>query len=141
LREWRSPGVRANTGLPAELKWPNDLVRHAASWRHFRRDLRRRRTDRRSVGIGISAPHAVSIGPAARPSIETELGRPVDRALVPSIAAALAARYESADRSLRCYSDRLAQARSLPAPPSMGQPHGVVRACRRCPPDGALLMR
>jgi BirA family biotin operon repressor/biotin-[acetyl-CoA-carboxylase] ligase len=89
--------VTAASGLPVELKWPNDLV-VGRPWRKLGGVLSEaaggaRPLDAVVVGIGIN------LRPAAYPrdladratSIETELGRTVDRgALVAALLAALA---------------------------------------------------
>ena len=79
-------GVRAATGLSADLKWPNDLIIG-----------RRKLAGILAEGVGIDAPHqavvigiGVNVRPAAYPpdvaaratSLEGELGRAVDRGQV-----------------------------------------------------------
>ncbi len=97
---WRSrAAIDAATGLPVELKWPNDLV-IGRPWRKLGGVLCE------SVGVG-GAVDAVVVGiglnlrPAAYPpeladratSLEAELGRAVDRApVVVEVLAALARR-------------------------------------------------
>jgi len=97
--------LHASTALPVELKWPNDLV-IGRPWRKLGGVLCE------SVGVG-SAVDAVVIGiginlhPAAYPreiasratSIETELGRPIDRA--PVVVDVLGALAEVIDRLWR----------------------------------------
>jgi len=87
-------GVERATGLRVDLKWPNDLV-------VARRKLAGILAE---VGSGdqIALGYGINLGPAVYPpelagratSLETELGRPVDRALVcTETLAALAERY------------------------------------------------
>jgi BirA family transcriptional regulator, biotin operon repressor / biotin---[acetyl-CoA-carboxylase] ligase len=87
-------GVERATGLRADLKWPNDLY------------VQRRKlggilaeADMPAVTLG----YGINVGPMAYPpelsdratSLEAELGRPIDRALVfAETLAALAARYD-----------------------------------------------
>lgn len=97
-------GIETATGLRADLKWPNDLL------------IGRRKLSgilSEGVGIGMSAGpsrintvvvgYGINIAQTAYPpelsaratSLETELGRPVDRAMVlAETLAALAARYD-----------------------------------------------
>jgi BirA family biotin operon repressor/biotin-[acetyl-CoA-carboxylase] ligase len=78
--------VAAVTGLPVELKWPNDLV-IGRPWRKLAGVLCESvglgaRVDAVVVGIGINlrtAAYPREIADRAT-SVETELGRPVDRA-------------------------------------------------------------
>lgn len=81
-------GVRASSGLPVELKWPNDLVM-GRPWRKLGGVLCEAsgsggRIGGVVVGIGINAlreSYPPELGDRAT-SIETELGRPIDRAIV-----------------------------------------------------------
>lgn len=78
--------IRAATGLPAELKWPNDIV-IGRPWRKLGGILTEAagtggRVDAIIVGIGINvrrASYPVELQEAAT-SVETELGRTVERA-------------------------------------------------------------
>ena len=116
--EWRLPRpcVRL-TGLPAKIKWPNDVVDRAAE---------ARRHSGRSGDAGRHAPvHRARLRrqPASRPrirpssprvttSIEAETNRPAERAIDAcrnSCGAGRALR-RSAGRKVRCYSERLATA-------------------------------
>jgi BirA family biotin operon repressor/biotin-[acetyl-CoA-carboxylase] ligase len=80
--------VREATGLPLELKWPNDLVM-GRPWRKLGGVLSEAvgngsRVDAVVVGVGLnlrSAAYPPDIGHLAT-SIESELGRAVDRAPV-----------------------------------------------------------
>ncbi len=107
-RSKRPPGLRA------DLKWPNDLLRGAAQAGGHSGGRR----DMPAVTLG----YGINVGPMAYPpeladratSLETELGRAVDRAAVfAETLAALARRYgELLRRRHRCYSRRVAQPRS-----------------------------
>ena len=91
-------GIRTSTGLPAEIKWPNDL-------RVGRRKLAGILAEAAAQGAGLPfviVGFGLNLRPAAYPpaladrvtSIEAELNRPADRAVILSqILAALAARY------------------------------------------------
>ena len=81
-------GIRAATGLPLEIKWPNDVVasRHA---RRARRKLAGILAEGSTSADGLQhvvLGFGINLTPAAYPpeladrasSIETELGRPVD---------------------------------------------------------------
>ncbi|HEY7792183.1 MAG TPA: biotin--[acetyl-CoA-carboxylase] ligase [Vicinamibacterales bacterium] len=92
-------GIRAATGLPVNIKWPNDLV-------IGRRKLAGILAEAVSATGGVQAivlGFGINIRPAAYPpdlapratSLESELGRGVDRGLVLAEAlAGLAARYD-----------------------------------------------
>jgi BirA family transcriptional regulator, biotin operon repressor / biotin---[acetyl-CoA-carboxylase] ligase len=85
-------GVRAASGLEPTLKWPNDLVIESAGTRKFRKlagilaEASATGGDLQFIILGIG----INLTPAAYPpdvamratSIEGELGRPADRALV-----------------------------------------------------------
>jgi BirA family biotin operon repressor/biotin-[acetyl-CoA-carboxylase] ligase len=87
-------GIAEATGLRADLKWPNDLF-----------VARRKLAGVLAEGVGdaVVLGYGINVGPAAYPpelsarvtSLESELGRPVDRPRVFSeTLAALAARYD-----------------------------------------------
>jgi BirA family biotin operon repressor/biotin-[acetyl-CoA-carboxylase] ligase len=87
-------GIASATGLSTHLKWPNDV--QVAAGRKLAGILAERAISHVVLGIGIN------VQPAAYPadistratSIESELGRPVDRGLVlAECLAALASRY------------------------------------------------
>jgi BirA family biotin operon repressor/biotin-[acetyl-CoA-carboxylase] ligase len=96
-------GIKAATGLRADLKWPNDLL-------VGRRKLAGILAEAIAIGASgdarvstVVAGFGINIGPAAYPpdlsaratSIESELGRTVDRAAVLAESlAALASRYD-----------------------------------------------
>ena len=91
-------GVRASTGLPVELKWPNDLVFERRKLAGILAEMATTGSDGAVVlGIGINV-RATAFPPklaATATSLEVELGRPIDRALVlVETLAALASRYE-----------------------------------------------
>ena len=91
-------GVRAGTGLPTEIKWPNDLVVGRRKLAGILAEASANGPDLQYVVLGFG----LNLRPAAYPpeladrvtSIEAEIGRPADRALVlAETLAALAARY------------------------------------------------
>jgi BirA family transcriptional regulator, biotin operon repressor / biotin---[acetyl-CoA-carboxylase] ligase len=90
-------GIAAASGLQAELKWPNDVHCDA---RKLAGILAERGADYVVLGFGINVLRAV-YPPDVRAratSIELELGRAVDRALVlAECLAALASRYRDLD--------------------------------------------
>jgi BirA family biotin operon repressor/biotin-[acetyl-CoA-carboxylase] ligase len=142
-------GVRASTGLPTELKWPNDLM-------VLRRKL---------AGILAEAAHGhgvsyvvlgfgINLRLVAYPreladrvtSLEAEAGKPVDRAMVfAEILAALAERY--ADLQAGRFDAILTAWRALApslrmAPVEWESPSGFVRGhAEDIDPQGALLIR
>ena len=111
--------LRAATGLPVAIKWPNDLVvGPAKGLRHPRRGaLDGRRLRHVILGYGINvlaAAYPPEIADRAT-SIEAELGRPVDRAAVFA-------------ESLACLAERL---RELSAGGVRGDARPLAGACRR----------
>jgi BirA family biotin operon repressor/biotin-[acetyl-CoA-carboxylase] ligase len=90
-------GIAAATGLEVELKWPNDV--HCGG-RKLAGILAERGSDHVVLGFGINVLRAMYPADvqARATSLEVELGRPVDRALVlAECLAALAARYRDLD--------------------------------------------
>jgi BirA family transcriptional regulator, biotin operon repressor / biotin---[acetyl-CoA-carboxylase] ligase len=86
-------GIAEATGLQSELKWPNDV--HCAG-RKLAGILAERGADHVVLGFGVNVLQAMYPAEvrSRATSIELELGRPVDRALVlAECLAALAARY------------------------------------------------
>jgi BirA family transcriptional regulator, biotin operon repressor / biotin---[acetyl-CoA-carboxylase] ligase len=86
-------GIAQATGLQGELKWPNDV--HCAG-RKLAGILAERGADHVVLGFGVNVLQAMYPAEvrSRATSIELELGRPVDRALVlAECLAALAARY------------------------------------------------
>jgi BirA family biotin operon repressor/biotin-[acetyl-CoA-carboxylase] ligase len=86
-------GIRRATGLPVELKWPNDVVSPAAGGTTARRKLAGVLAEASSDGRGLQVVvlgFGVNLRPAAYPpsiadrasSIETESGRPPDSPLM-----------------------------------------------------------
>jgi BirA family transcriptional regulator, biotin operon repressor / biotin---[acetyl-CoA-carboxylase] ligase len=148
-------GIRTATGLPVEIKWPNDIVLRGGS-RGARRKisgvLAEASSDGRALGhvvLGIG----VNLRPAAYPSaiadratsIETELGRPVDAG--PLLAEILVALNEQATR-LRAGDSMTALVRWKALAPSAegasvewNSPTGVQRGrTAGIDTDGALLV-
>lgn len=99
-------GVRAATGLPLEIKWPNDVVTRGSTGPSRRRKLAGVLAEASSsadglqhviLGIGINlSPASYPPGLADRASsVETELGRAVESGVVlAEVLAALAAELE-----------------------------------------------
>ena len=147
-----SEAVERVTGLAPAIKWPNDL-------------LVGRRKLAGILAEGVAAPSAVglqavvlgfgiNVQPAAYPpelaarvtSLETELGRAIDRAALcaESLAALSRPLPRPARRALRCYSRRLAPARvgSRGARVEWDTPSGVRAGITEGIDDmGALLVR
>jgi len=142
-------GVRASTGLPTELKWPNDLM-----------VLRRKLAGILAEAAHGHAPSYVVLGfginlrLVAYPreladrvtSLEAETGKTIDRALVfAEILAALAERYADlqAGRFDAILTAWRALAPSLPtAPVEWESPSGLVRGhAEDIDAQGALLIR
>jgi BirA family biotin operon repressor/biotin-[acetyl-CoA-carboxylase] ligase len=82
-------GVLAATGLPTEIKWPNDVVVHSGR----RRKLAGVLAEGSTTGEGLQyvvLGYGINLRPASYPqeiadratSLESELGRPVDAGLV-----------------------------------------------------------
>jgi BirA family biotin operon repressor/biotin-[acetyl-CoA-carboxylase] ligase len=142
-------GVRASTGLPVELKWPNDLVCERRKLAGILAEMAMTASEGAVVlGIGINV-RATAYPPelaATATSLEVELGRPIDRALVlVETLAALASRYEDlrAGRFDAILSAWRRLARSLKgAPVEWDGPAGVVRGhAIDIDSDGALFAR
>lgn len=91
-------GVRASTGLPAEIKWPNDVVIGRRKLGGILAEASANGPDLQYVVLGFGlnlcqAAYPPELGDRAT-SIEAETGRPTDRALVlAETLAALAGRY------------------------------------------------
>lgn len=146
-------GIAAATGLPARVKWPNDVFVDSPTAAGGVRKLAgilAEATSRAAVVMGIG----INVQPAAYPaevasratSIESELGRVVDRGLVlAECLAALATRYEAV-RAGRI--DAVVSAWRSRAVSTFGRPvewdaggtiqRGVAHDVDR---DGALLVR
>jgi BirA family transcriptional regulator, biotin operon repressor / biotin---[acetyl-CoA-carboxylase] ligase len=98
-------GVRAATGLPVEIKWPNDIMAPSGSAAVNRRKLAGILAEGSSTGDGVQyvvLGFGINLRPAAYPpeiaeratSLETELGRTVDPGpLLAAILVAFARRY------------------------------------------------
>lgn len=89
--------IEAQTGLGVDIKWPNDLL---AGGRKLVGILAEGVTG--GAGITVVLGYGINVGPMAYPpelstratSLETELGRPIDRAMLAAATlAALARRY------------------------------------------------
>lgn len=97
-------GIRAGTGLPVELKWPNDIVVPAGSATARRRKLAGILAEASTTADGLQfvvIGYGINLRPAAYPvdiadratSLEAELGRPADAgAVLAETLAALAER-------------------------------------------------
>ena len=141
-------GVRASTGLPVELKWPNDLVVGRRKLGGILTEMSTTGAHRLAVVVGFGINVRLTSYPqtltSVATSLEAELGRPIDRApvLVESLAA-LAARYEElrGNRFDAILSAWRALAPSLRgAPIEWESPQGIVRGqAIDLDSDGALL--
>ena len=149
-------GIRAATGLPLEIKWPNDVVTPGGERPSRRRKLagvlaeaRPRRDGLQHVILGFG----INISPAAYPpeladratSIETELGRAVEPgAVLAEVLAALAAELDALGRATRRAAGALARARAVGDRRGRRVGHAAGRASGIAPgiaDDGALLVR
>jgi BirA family biotin operon repressor/biotin-[acetyl-CoA-carboxylase] ligase len=143
-------GVRAATGLPVELKWPNDLVVGRRKLAGILTEMSTTGTDQPAVVVGIGVNVRLSAYPttltSVATSLEAELGRPIDRApvLVETLAA-LAARYAELRRTRF---DAILTAWRAFAPSLRGaaiewdSPDGIVRGhAIDLDTDGALLAK
>lgn len=144
--------ITNTTGLPVELKWPNDVVTGDA-WRKLAGILcessgTRGRVDAVVVGIGVNlrpAAYPPDVQPRAT-SIETELGRPIERA--PLVAACLRELLRAVDdlrrhdRSTVIAAWRRLGARGLDGAPVRWQDQGVERRgrTRGIDDNGALIV-
>jgi BirA family biotin operon repressor/biotin-[acetyl-CoA-carboxylase] ligase len=143
-------GVRASTGLPAEIKWPNDLLVGKRKLAGILAEAAAQGGALHFVVLGCG----VNLRPAAYPpdlaeratSIEAELDRPADRALIlAEILAALAARYADLqqgrfDAILSAWRERAPSLRGSPV--EWDSPRGVQRGrAEDIDGTGALLVR
>jgi len=96
-------GVRTSSGLQVELKWPNDLVFERRKVAGILAEVSSPPGTGRDAHEAVILGVGVNVGASAYPpevaatatSLERELGRPVDRALVlVETVSALASRYE-----------------------------------------------
>jgi BirA family biotin operon repressor/biotin-[acetyl-CoA-carboxylase] ligase len=150
-------GVRAATGLPLEIKWPNDVVTPGPSGPSRRRKLAGVLAEASSSADGLQhviLGIGINLSPASYPqeladrasSIETELGRSVEPGVVlAEVLAALAVELEPLGRGDA--SGLLARWRRL-APSAVGAPVECDTARGRASgiaagiaDDGALLVR
>ena len=142
--------VRATTGLPAEIKWPNDVVIGPRKLAGILAEGAAQAGAVQHVILGFG----LNVQPAAYPSemasritsIEGETNRPADRALLlAEILAAVGERY--GDLESQRFDAILAAWRTLaPSLPNAlvewESPHGVVRGrAHDIDADGALLIR
>lgn len=150
-------GVRAATGLPVEIKWPNDVIVASGGSFAQRRKVAGVLAEASSgpqgllhvvLGFGVNLRRSAcppSLGDRVT-SLETELGRPVDTgAVLAEILVALAESYEALARGQSA--ELLAHWRAL-APSAHGAPvdwttpdgrrSGVTAGVAA---DGALLVR
>ena len=107
--------IEAATGLRADIKWPNDLLVGRRKLAGILAESASSDPGRIVLGYGVNVSaraYPPELGDRAT-SLETELGRPIDRAVVcVETLAAMSARYRrSARRPVRCYPRRLAQPR------------------------------
>jgi len=150
-------GIRAATGLPLEIKWPNDVVTPGSSGPSRRRKIAGILAEASSSAEGVQyviLGIGINISPASYPpdladrasSIESELGRPVEAAVVlAEVLAALSSELDALDRGDP--SAVLAQWRRL-APSAVGTtvecdtPRGrATGIAAGIADDGALLVR
>ena len=106
-------GIRAATGLPLEIKWPNDVVTPGSSGPSRRRKIAGILAEASSSAEGVQyviLGIGINISPASYPpeladrasSIEFELGRAVDSGVVlAEVVAALSSELQSLDRGDR----------------------------------------
>ena len=150
-------GIRAATGLPVDLKWPNDVVVGDERGANPRRKLAGVLAEAASDGRGLQyvvLGFGVNLRPAAYPSsiasratsLESELGRAVDTGfLLGAILESLARHFEKLSR--RDAGGLLARCRQL-TPSAVGAPvewetAGIRRqgVTAGIADDGALLVR
>ena len=149
--------IRSATALPVEIKWPNDIVVREGPARSRRLKLAGVLAEASTGAEGLQhviLGVGINVRPAAYPaelsgvatSIETELGRPVDPAVL--LAETLAALGANAERlASGGHADVLARWRAL-APLAVGSAVEWERGGRRrrgttagIDEDGALLVR
>jgi BirA family biotin operon repressor/biotin-[acetyl-CoA-carboxylase] ligase len=143
-------GVRAATGLPAEIKWPNDVMIGKRKLAGILAEAAAHAGALQFVVLGFG----INMEPAAYPaeiaqrvtSIEAEIGRPADRALLlAEVLASIGERYADL-RTGRFDAILSAWRRLAPSLPSAlvewNAPGGVVRGRAEGIDDhGALLVR
>jgi len=143
-------GIQASTGLPAEIKWPNDLLVGKRKLAGILAEAAAQGGALAFVILGFG----VNLRPAAYPlelasrvtSIEAELGRPADRAMIlAEILSALASRYADLQQGRF---DAILSAWRARAPTLRGAlvewetPHGLQRGrAEDIDATGALLVR
>lgn len=150
-------GIRTATGLPVQIKWPNDIVVADRTGPARRRKLAGLLAEASSGADGLQyviLGFGINLRPAAYPpdladratSIETELGRPADGALVLAETLALfAGSFEQlaagdAHQVLARWRDLAPSSRG--APVEWDTPGGIVAGLSEgIAEDGALLVR
>ena len=143
-------GIQASTGLPAEIKWPNDLLVGKRKLAGILAEAAAQGGDLAFVILGFG----VNLRPAAYPpelagrvtSIEAELDRPTDRAMIlAEILSALASRHADLRQGrfgaiLSAWRTRVPLLRG--APVEWETPHGLQRGrAEDVDATGALLVR
>ena len=144
-------GVEASTGLPAELKWPNDLMVGKRKLAGILAEASARGAALQYIVLGFG----LNLRPVAYPpeladratSVEAEIDRPADRALIlAEVLVALAARYADLqggrfDVILSAWRQRASSSLSG-APVEWDAGNGVVRGrAEDIDESGALLVR
>jgi BirA family biotin operon repressor/biotin-[acetyl-CoA-carboxylase] ligase len=150
-------GIRAATGLPVQIKWPNDIVAADRTSPGRRRKLAGILAEASTSPDGLQyviLGFGINLRPAAYPteladratSIETELGRPADGALVLAETLALfAASFErlaagDAHQVLARWREIAPSSRGVPV--EWDTPGGIVAGVSEgIADDGALLVR
>ncbi len=143
-------GVRSSTGLPVELKWPNDLVVGRRKLGGILTEMSTTGADHPAVVVGIGINVRLTAYPlvlaSVATSLEAELGRPIDRApvLVETLAALVTryqelrnARFDAILSAWRAFAPSLRG-----APIEWESPEGIVHGqAIDLDGDGALLAR
>jgi BirA family biotin operon repressor/biotin-[acetyl-CoA-carboxylase] ligase len=150
-------GIRTGTGLPVEIKWPNDIVVNAGQSRARRLKLAGILAEASTGSEGVQhviLGFGINVRPAAYPpelsgvatSIETELGRPADAACV--LAETLAALNAQVERLMAGDTDAILNRWRALAPSAVGAPVEWGPPAGRkwgttagIAPDGALLVQ
>lgn len=150
-------GIRASTGLPVQIKWPNDIISVSGTGFRARRKIAGILAEASSVPQGLQhviLGIGINVGSASFPpelsdragSIETELGRPVDAG---AVLAQVLARLNGVLSEVEHAGPPTLFTRWLElAPSASGEriewdgPHGVHRGVSAgLAEDGALLVR
>ncbi|HEY7501108.1 MAG TPA: biotin--[acetyl-CoA-carboxylase] ligase [Vicinamibacterales bacterium] len=150
-------GIRAATGLPLEIKWPNDVVTRSANGPARRRKLAGILAEASSSAEGLQyviLGFGINLKPAAYPpeiadrasSVEAELGRAVDSAAIlvevlAALASEMPALSKSDPRSLLTRWRALAPLASGSAVECDGPGGRITGIAAGVAEDGALLVR